>query len=70
MKAQNQASFTLGPTPTSPLELANVDATLASHGTWCPPNPILAVTDATGSPGHGPLDRLPPGRCRRRSRTP
>ncbi len=50
MKAQNQASFTLGPTPTSPLELANVDATLASNGTWCPPNPILAVTDATGSP--------------------
>ena len=50
MKAQNQASFTLGPTPTSPLELANVDATLASHGTWCPPNPILAVTDATGAP--------------------
>ena len=50
MKAQNQASFTLGPTPTSPLELANVDATLASHGTWCPPNPIVSVTDATGSP--------------------
>jgi membrane peptidoglycan carboxypeptidase len=50
MKAQNQASFTLGPTPTSPLELANVDATLASNGTWCPPNPIVSVTDATGSP--------------------
>jgi membrane peptidoglycan carboxypeptidase len=50
MKSQNQASFTLGPTPTSPLELANVDATLASHGTWCPPNPIVSVTDATGAP--------------------
>jgi membrane peptidoglycan carboxypeptidase len=50
VKAQNQASFTLGVAPTSPLELANVGATLASHGTWCPPNPIVSVTDATGSP--------------------
>ncbi len=48
IKDQNQASFTLGPTPTSPLEMANVGATLASHGTWCPPNPIAAVTDAAG----------------------
>ncbi|HEY2224256.1 transglycosylase domain-containing protein [Actinomycetospora sp.] len=50
VKAQNQASFTLGVAPTSPLELANVGATLASHGTWCPPNPVTSVTDATGSP--------------------
>jgi membrane peptidoglycan carboxypeptidase len=49
VKAQNQASFTLGVSPTSPLELANVGATLASHGTWCPPNPIVSVTDATGN---------------------
>jgi membrane peptidoglycan carboxypeptidase len=48
IKSQNQASFTLGPTPTSPLEMANVGATLASHGVWCPPNPIAAVTDAAG----------------------
>jgi membrane peptidoglycan carboxypeptidase len=50
MKAGNQASFTLGPTPTSPLELANVGATLASHGVWCPPDPIAAVTDLRGHP--------------------
>lgn len=50
VNAQNQASFTLGVAPTSPLELANVGASLASHGTWCPPNPIVSVTDATGSP--------------------
>ncbi|WP_051085855.1 transglycosylase domain-containing protein [Actinomycetospora chiangmaiensis] len=50
IKAQNQASFTLGPTPTSPLELANVGATLASHGIWCPPDPIASVTDARGRP--------------------
>jgi membrane peptidoglycan carboxypeptidase len=50
IKDQNQASFTLGPTPTSPLEMASVGATLASHGVWCPPNPIAAVTDAAGRP--------------------
>ncbi|MEJ2866234.1 transglycosylase domain-containing protein [Actinomycetospora sp. OC33-EN08] len=50
VKAQNQASFTLGVAPTSPLELASVGATLASHGTWCPPDPIQSVTDASGAP--------------------
>ena len=48
-KTQRQASFTLGVTPTSALELANVDATLASHGRWCPPDPIVAVTDRAGA---------------------
>ncbi len=48
-KSQNQASFTLGVTPTSALELANVDATLASHGMWCPPDPIVSVTDRAGA---------------------
>ncbi len=50
IKDQNQASFTLGPSPTSALEMANVGATLSSHGTWCPPNPIAAITDAAGHP--------------------
>lgn len=49
-KAQQQASFTLGVSPTSPLELANVGATLASKGTWCPPSPIEEVIDAAGNP--------------------
>jgi membrane peptidoglycan carboxypeptidase len=48
-KAQNQASFTLGVTPTSVLELANVGATLASAGRWCPPTPIESITDAAGN---------------------
>jgi membrane peptidoglycan carboxypeptidase len=48
-KAQNQGSFTLGVTPTSVLELANVGATLGSHGTWCPPTPILGITDPSGT---------------------
>jgi membrane peptidoglycan carboxypeptidase len=49
-RAEDQASFTLGVSPTSDLELANVMATLASHGTWCPPTPIASVTDRDGNP--------------------
>ena len=32
------------------VELANVGATLASGGKWCPPSPIESVTDANGQP--------------------
>ncbi|NMI01037.1 penicillin-binding protein [Pseudonocardia sp. K10HN5] len=49
-RSQNQMSFTLGVSPTSDLELANVAATLASHGMWCPPSPVESVTDRTGAP--------------------
>ena len=49
-KDQRQASFTLGVSPTSVLELANVGATLASAGRWCPPSPIESVTDQNGAP--------------------
>ena len=44
----NGPAFTLGVSPLSPMELANVGATLASGGVWCPPNPIASVTDHTG----------------------
>jgi membrane peptidoglycan carboxypeptidase len=44
----NSISFTLGVASLSPLELANVGATLASGGIWCQPNPIASVTDHTG----------------------
>ena len=47
--ANKVASFTLGVTPVSPLELANVGATISNDGTWCPPNPIDIVTDRNGS---------------------
>ncbi|MDQ4118077.1 MAG: penicillin-binding protein [Actinomycetota bacterium] len=50
MKQTNQASFTLGVTPTSALELANVQATIASHGTFCPPTPLTSVTGPDGRP--------------------
>ncbi|MFF0148770.1 transglycosylase domain-containing protein [Amycolatopsis sulphurea] len=47
---ENLLSFTLGNSPVSPLEMANVSATLMSGGTWCPPDPILTVTDRNGAP--------------------
>ena len=37
---RTSGSFTLGPFELNALELSNVAATLASGGTWCPPNPI------------------------------
>ncbi|MEV4311181.1 transglycosylase domain-containing protein [Actinocrispum sp. NPDC049592] len=43
-------TFTLGPAPTSALELANVAATLMSGGKWCPPTPIVSITDRNGQP--------------------
>ncbi len=49
-KAQKLASFTLGVSPTSVLELSNVGATLASAGMWCPPSPIESITDVAGNP--------------------
>jgi membrane peptidoglycan carboxypeptidase len=48
--ADHDLSFTLGVTPTSPLQLANVGTTLASDGMFCPPTPITAVVSAAGAP--------------------
>jgi membrane peptidoglycan carboxypeptidase len=49
-KSEKLASFTLGDTPTSILELSNVGATLDSGGTWRPPSPVDSITDAVGNP--------------------
>ena len=49
IKRQNIGSFTLGPFQVNPLELANVAATLASGGTWCPPNPVDKIYDRRGN---------------------
>ncbi len=46
--SQKVVSFTLGVTPVSPVELANVGATLASDGVWCPPTPINGIVDRNG----------------------
>jgi membrane peptidoglycan carboxypeptidase len=50
VKQERRGSYTLGPEPTSPLDLANVGATLMSSGKWCPPTPIAAVLDRNGHP--------------------
>jgi membrane peptidoglycan carboxypeptidase len=49
-KSPGQGSFTLGVSPLSGLELANVAATVLSGGTWCPPTPIAQVADRDGKP--------------------
>lgn len=49
-KSNGNASFTLGPAPSSTLELANVAATIISGGTWCDPTPIRRVLDRNGKP--------------------
>ncbi|MGH3970802.1 MAG: transglycosylase/D,D-transpeptidase PonA2, partial [Mycobacterium sp.] len=49
IKRQNIGSFTLGPFELNALELSNVAATLASGGTWCPPNPIDKLVDRDGN---------------------
>ena len=49
IKRQNLGTFTLGPFEVNPLELANVAATLASGGMWCPPNPIDKIYDRRGN---------------------
>ncbi|MEO3758476.1 transglycosylase/D,D-transpeptidase PonA2 [Mycobacterium sp. B14F4] len=48
IKRQNIGSFTLGPIEINALEFANVGATLASGGVWCPPTPIAQVIDRHG----------------------
>ncbi len=50
VKQERRGSYTLGPEPTSPLDLANVGATLMSGGKWCPPTPIDVVLDRNGTP--------------------
>ncbi len=41
--------FTLGASPVSNLEMANVAATIMSGGVWCPPTPILEVINRGGN---------------------
>ena len=47
--AQKIASYTLGVSPVSPLELSNVGATLDSDGLWCPPTPVDSIADRNGN---------------------
>jgi membrane peptidoglycan carboxypeptidase len=47
---RNLLSFTLGVSPVSTLEMSNVAATLVDGGRWCPPSPVLSMTDRNGHP--------------------
>ena len=43
------ASMTLGPFSIAPLTMASGYATFAADGTYCPPFPVLSITDADGA---------------------
>jgi membrane peptidoglycan carboxypeptidase len=45
---QQQATFTLGPAPTSPLQLTGAYAAVANDGTFCPPAPVLSIKGPSG----------------------
>jgi membrane peptidoglycan carboxypeptidase len=55
VREAEQASFTLGPDPTSPLDLANVAATITAGGVWCPTTVVTRVTDRHGRDVTPPL---------------
>jgi membrane peptidoglycan carboxypeptidase len=55
------ASFTLGPSATSPLDLASAYGTIANQGTYCPPTPIERVV----GPDNKPVG-LPERKCEQR----
>ncbi|MGX7681443.1 transglycosylase domain-containing protein [Jatrophihabitans sp. DSM 45814] len=44
------ATFTLGQRPTSALELTGAFSALANDGVFCPPTPIVSITDTSGKP--------------------
>nr|WP_240947688.1 transglycosylase domain-containing protein [Planosporangium mesophilum] len=41
-------AFTLGVSQTTPLDVANAYATVAAEGMYCPPLPVLSITDRDG----------------------
>jgi membrane peptidoglycan carboxypeptidase len=47
-----EPTFTLGQEPTSALELTGAFSAAANDGVFCPPTPIVRVTDMTGAPVH------------------
>ena len=55
------AAFTLGPDPTSPLEMASAYGTIANHGVYCPPSPVEKIIGPDGKEVS-----LPENPCQRR----
>jgi membrane peptidoglycan carboxypeptidase len=48
--AAKWGSFTLGTADTTPLEMANVVATVAADGLYCEPSPVVSIERADGAP--------------------
>ncbi|MCU7722993.1 transglycosylase domain-containing protein [Actinoplanes sp. KI2] len=48
-RAAQWGAFTLGVTDVTPIEMANVFATLAAEGTYCEPLPVQAILNPDGS---------------------
>ncbi|HZC53897.1 MAG TPA: penicillin-binding transpeptidase domain-containing protein, partial [Mycobacterium sp.] len=46
--SENQATFTLGPAATSPLQLTSAYATVANDGTYCSPAPVTSIKGPNG----------------------
>ncbi len=59
VKAQQQASFTLGPGSANPLRLAVAYATTANRGTRCEPVPVTDVLGPDGQPLVNPKTNKP-----------
>ena len=54
------SSITLGTSNTTPLDLANAYATVASGGIYCQPHPVVSITD-----GNGKKLKLTGAKCKR-----
>lgn len=50
-RANLWGSFTLGTPDTTPMEMANAYATVASEGMYCPPTPVVAIDGLAVDPG-------------------
>ena len=46
--SSSPASITLGTSNTTPINLANAYATVAAGGMYCPPRPVVSITDGAG----------------------
>jgi membrane peptidoglycan carboxypeptidase len=49
-RAAGWGSFTLGVSDATPIEMANVFATLAAQGKYCEPLPVTSITTRSGTP--------------------
>ena len=63
-------AFTLGVTPSIPLEMAAAYATVDDDGMYCAPTPVISITDQQGQQARRRASRSATRRSTRTSRTP